>query len=788
MNIQIKKSIKDLRLNFSRTILVVLALVVGLIGVGATTISYVIATNDLNESFLKTNPFHVEMTSKDFNLLELDNFRKRPEIQSAEFRDFAADRVEVFPDKWVPLMIYGVEDFNNFNLAEFYVEEGDKTPKTGTMLIERDGKKISNLQLSSIANIRTGKGKFIKIPISGISFDPVQAPSSQDHIIYSYVDKKTFTNITGRESNERLIFRLKNIKTKDDIEKLTQAILDDFKAYGIKVEKIVIPKPNTHPHQWQLNTILFLKGSIGFLAFLIGAVLVWQLMSAILASQIRQIGILKAIGASNVQVIRIYLMMVLILGAIASIIAIPLSVKFGYAFAQFVAYQLNFDILTTSLPTYLYFYLIAVAILLPILTSLPAILKGVKIPVNEAINDYGILLKKTSNKVNFLSALPLSKSTILAFGNTLRRKNRLAITVLTLGLGVAIFNTGFNVQQSIINMLYDQSKTLKYDVQITLKEPVAPDEAMRPFLSLQNIKNIQTRGGAKGFIQTGLVQTSSEATIFSLPHDTNLFKPEVLQGHWLQKSDEPEIVINQKILETFENAVIGNYYNLSIKGKLLKVKLVGIIKEFGLGRIYIDKEIFNKHINPDNLVKSILLVAKNNSLEKIIKLEKNIEEVLALSMLSVSNVESQSGRMKVLYDHLNVILVMLLVMAFAVLVVGTLGMASAMSINIIERTREIGVLRAIGATPKMIYKLFVTEGRIIGVLSTVLGFILAWPLSIAASGFFGNLIMSTPFEFAVSVRGVVITIVVVFVFSFIASLIPASKAVKISAREALSYG
>lgn len=411
MNVKLKKAFRDLQINHARTVLVVLALVIGLWGIGSIIVSYVILKNDLNENFLRTKPSHVIVTSKDFDRLDLAAFRNRSEIESAEFRDLSKERIEILPNKWVALWIFGVEDFNHFNLAEFYHEKGKKVPDHGTMIIERDGKKISNLRIGSLARVRAGDGKLIEVPITGISFDPVQAPTSQDHFIYSYVDKKTYTNITGNAANKRLVFRLKNVNTKKDIQALTVTILNDFKYIGIAVDKVKIPLPNEHPHQWQLNTLLFLEGSIGFLAFLMGAVLVWQLMGAVLAQQVRQIGILKAIGASRVQVFKIYLTMVLLLGVVASIIAIPLAVISGYAFADFVSNQLNFNVLTTTLPIHMYLYLTAAGILLPILASLPALLKGTKVTVLDAMNDYGIQQNEANNKVSKIAKLSLSNST-----------------------------------------------------------------------------------------------------------------------------------------------------------------------------------------------------------------------------------------------------------------------------------------------------------------------------------------------------------------------------------------
>ena len=146
-------------------------------------------------------------------------------------------------------------------------------------------------------------------------------------------------------------------------------------------------------------------------------------------------------------------------------------------------------------------------------------------------------------------------------------------------------------------------------------------------------------------------------------------------------------------------------------------------------------------------------------------------------------------RVKVIYAHLNIILTIIVFLALTVLVVSALGMASATGINIMERTREIGVLRAIGATPKMIYRLFVAEGMIISVASVFLGLLLSWPLSSAASPVFGNLMLGdgASLRFAFSANGFWITLVATVVFGWLASRIPARRAIKVSTREALAY-
>ncbi|MEP7190634.1 MAG: FtsX-like permease family protein, partial [Roseiflexaceae bacterium] len=481
--------------------------------------------------------------------------------------------------------------------------------------------------------------------------------------------------------------------------------------------------------------------------------------------------------------------MVLIFGAVSSVIAIPLAVMSGYAFANFVAKTINFEILTTTLPMDVYVYLIGAGVLLPILVSIPALLKGVNVSVRDALSDYGIRQDAYAAKTGVVAKLPLSNRAVLALRNTMRRKQRLAITVATMALGVAIFSTGFNVRQALVVFLTDTRNSMKHDVQVVFKDQIPLEQALAPFRSVSNISRIEAWNGGRGRIQTGRISTTNGIGIVALPYDTDLITWDVIEGRWLQPSDENEIVMNQQAAETFGNPVIGKYYPIDIKGKLVNVKLVGIVKEFEIAKIYIDKNQYDSLVNPEHLINSLMFVAKDNDYSNIITLKKDIENVIAPTDFTILYVLSQAERAKIIYDHLNIILTMIALLSLLVLVVGALGMASATGINIMERTREIGVLRAIGATPNMIYGLFAAEGLVISIASILLGLLLAWPLSIAASAFFGDLILGSgvPLDFAFSALGFGLTLAVTLTFGWLASRIPARRAIRVSTREAISY-
>jgi putative ABC transport system permease protein len=536
-----------------------------------------------------------------------------------------------------------------------------------------------------------------------------------------------------------------------------------------------------------LNTLLFMEGSIGFLAFFLGAVLVSQLMAAILARQIRQIGILKSIGASRFQVFQMYLAMALVLGLISGSIAIPLAIQSGFGYAYFVADILNFEVLTTSLPHRLYWYLIAASLLLPALLSLPAILRGTRISVREALGDYGIQQETGARKYRMLKNLPLPKIVVLAFENTLRRRKRLAVTIVAMALGVAIFNTGFNVQQSLKDLLADVNNSMKHDVQVVLINQIPKEEAVKYFSGIDNIGRVETWNGGRGAMQNMIVATDAGVGIIALPYNSDLLAFRSIQGRWLSNPAEPEIVMNQEAAALYDHPAIGGYHTLSVRGNTLKAKLVGIVEELEKPKIYITQEQYDAFANPDHHINSLMFVARDKSYDKVLALKKGIEKAIEPTNLQVLYVMMQAERVKIIYDHLKIIFVTIVFFALLVLVVSAIGMASATSINIMERTREIGVLRAIGATPGTIYNLFVAEGMIVSVISIVLGLLLSWPLSIVASKFFGDLMLEVALRYSFSTSGFVVTMIATMLFGWLASRIPARRAVQVSTREALSY-
>ena len=126
-------------------------------------------------------------------------------------------------------------------------------------------------------------------------------------------------------------------------------------------------------------------------------------------------------------------------------------------------------------------------------------------------------------------------------------------------------------------------------------------------------------------------------------------------------------------------------------------------------------------------------------------------------------------------------------MALLVAVVGGLGLSGTMSINVMERTREIGVMRAVGANDRAILRIVLVEGVIIGLISWVLAIVVAYPIGLGLSNIVGTLFLESEMTYIYSIPGAIGWLGAVLLIALLAGTIPARGASRLSVRETLAY-
>ena len=138
-------------------------------------------------------------------------------------------------------------------------------------------------------------------------------------------------------------------------------------------------------------------------------------------------------------------------------------------------------------------------------------------------------------------------------------------------------------------------------------------------------------------------------------------------------------------------------------------------------------------------------------------------------------------------ESLDILVTFLLIMALLTASVGSMGLAGTMSMNVLERTREIGIMRSIGAKDSVIMHTVIVEGVVIGLISFAMAVVLSIPFTYLLSTIISVTIFETPIKVVFTLIGYGIWLALVLVLSTIASILPARNAARLTIREVLAY-
>jgi putative ABC transport system permease protein len=219
-------------------------------------------------------------------------------------------------------------------------------------------------------------------------------------------------------------------------------------------------------------------------------------------------------------------------------------------------------------------------------------------------------------------------------------------------------------------------------------------------------------------------------------------------------------------------------------------RIVGIYKMAGNAatpRVYANHEYFNRLTDQVGLVSELHVTTSPQDAETQTRVVRALEATLEQAGIPVAQVDTGlafRARQTAVFD---MIAYFLLAMALMIACVGGLGLMGMMSINVFERTREIGVMRAIGASSWQILQIVVVEGVFIGIISWILGALLSVPVTQALNSGVGAAMLTVPLDFTFGWNGLAGWLVWILALSALASLWPALRATRVSVREALAY-
>ncbi len=793
------KVFNDLSGNKTRTLLIVLSIAVGLFAVGIILSARSILSEGLAFSFAAIHPSSgtvrtIELFGEDF----LDSVRSMPEVQEADARRYISARVQVSSGEWKNITLFAMSDYNDIRVNRVTPQSGAWPPPKREILIERAALGVIDAQIGDTVRIKLPDDTQRELYIAGTAHDPAQLPAKFDGTPYGYVTFETLEWMGESYGFNELHVIATHPEDKSWAQQVINRVKDKAEKSGYTIPLSMTAEPGQLPLNDVLQAILLLMGALGVLSLILSIFLIVNTVSAILTQQKRQIGVMKAVGGSSAQVFGMYLVMVIAYGALALLVAIPLSIEGARALSRMLATFFNFDLPSMQIPREAFLIQVAVGLVLPVLASIYPFLASLRVSAAEAMSTYtlgkGRFGKSRIDRllsganVWFTRKAPI-RPLLLSLRNTFRSKGRLALTLITLTLGAATFISVFSVRASLSQTVDDMMQYYNFDILLTFDRAYRSQRVQQEALSVPGVTNTDT------WLQFPVRRVRPDGSesammyMFAPRADSSLvISPALTEGRWLLPGDDNAVVVGSSLFKEEKDLRLGDEIVLKVNGQKHPFKIVGVSlgNNFGV-IIYANKpyvaEVADRVGEADALMVTLNTHDAASVEAESDALEKHFESS-GLRVSAISTMTTERAEAEVIFDG---IVALLLVMAILLALVGGLGLMGTMSINVLERTREIGVLRAIGAPNRGVAQVFILEGIAIGLLSWLFGALLALPMSQGLSQAVGMAIMGAPLSFSFSVPGLWLWLAIVVLLSALASFIPARNASRLTVREVLAY-
>ncbi len=385
-------------------------------------------------------------------------------------------------------------------------------------------------------------------------------------------------------------------------------------------------------------------------------------------------------------------------------------------------------------------------------------------------------------------------------------KLRTALTVLGIGVGIGtilfLVSLGFGLQKTILEQITTSDALLSLDIFSESSSAIELDQKnLDKIESIPEVVNISPIATIPAQLEIGELSSGTMVNAVK-PSYFKLSGIQATQGNLFAESERNKIVISSAALKSFnisdDNETLGKI--VSIKLYLSKEKqeekniveeveevslindfeIVGIIEDESSSYVYVPFSDVN-HLNLPSFSRVKIKVSSQDEIESV------REKVIGMGF-SVSALSDTIDEANKIFQAVQIVLSLFGAVA---LIVSAIGMFNTMTIALLERTHEIGIMKSLGASNRDVWKMFLFEAAIIGFLGGVSGIFIGvmagklsnFGINKLASSLGGTEVnlFYTPNEF------IIIILAFSLIVGFLTGLYPARRASRLNPLDALRY-
>lgn len=788
----------DLWENKGRTLRVILIIAVGAFAVGVVIGGKQLITQDLTRTWRRSNPatigLEVDPPVNDEMIQTLANLRQVETVtgwmqETVEYRRQPNAR-------WQAATLVALDDYGEQDIRKIKLDAGQWPDRK---MMGRQRGRVFDIGEQIELNI---DDTVYPVTFNGILYNVALPPSFVVPEPMFYTTRERFQQLTG-EPNYSLILATVPHYTPEKNQVAADLIQAELEKQGVAV-KPAIPSPGgfkvrtSHPDRFiaqdTMDGVFLILTTMAGLTLILGLFLVYNTMNAIIAQQVNQIGVMKAIGATFWQILFIYGTMIIVYAVLALLLAIPLGALGAHGLRlAIIQNRLNmvpgpFEISFNAVMAQT-----VVALLSPMVTAIMPIFSGARITVREAISSYGLggsdsLLDRLLARFD---ALP--RVIVLTLGNTFRNKKRVLLTQVTLVGAGMIFMMVIHTRLSLVYTFSEVIFSIfENNVMLDLQGEARIEEIKGLALTHSDVKAVEVWTIARGTARhKGEPESNedSDLTVRGLPMPTIIYRPKLRAGRWLTEKDDYAIVLNQALAADM-GVGVGDWITIDIPTKReSNWQVVGLLFEpLEQTTAVVPQRVLQRETRQVGEGQAIKIQTFQGDAATEAQVATDLRALYERRGydLIATTTDTAHRMIDQKVTQMAILLTLLTMMAMMIAVVGAIALSGTLAINVLERTREIGVMRAIGASAMAIAGQFVGEGLILGWLSWLLAIPLSYPVGWIVVTMISR-ILNIELVYQFSMAGIGYWLVIITVLAVIASWFPARKAAQTSVRDSLAY-
>ena len=769
-----RKSIADVTRRRLRTMLVVLGIAVGVLGLTAINIT----SNSLNESIaFSTNRSSAPDFS--FNVQAVDaslaaTLAGVPNVKTVQFDTEYNTRWHTSTTP-VSIGIVAYADFHDVKINTFELTSG-RLPGTGEVVMESSDRQLQNFAIGDRVSVETASG-LQQLRIVGTVRTLGQPGAGFLSFATAYMSADGLSRITGINSANHIDVQLRDTR---QVNATARALANVLRVHHVVIFSAFTPGSNTV--QTASNAVFAIMRVLAIIALILTSFLIINTVTTLIAEQIKIIGAMKALGGTRQKVMRSYLLSVSIYGVIGTILGIGLGIFAGYEFLLYLTNLFTLDLGAFQVPLSALLTSVAVGISVPLLAALLPLWLGTKITVREAMTSYGVSNGKHAPfRTPGQRTMWIPQTTRLGMRSMFRKRGRAVLTLVALMISGIAFLSVSATADSFTTGLNQFVDTYHMDA-LVATHPLPYDQLRAQILSVPNVARVERFDDQ--FVNTQGRQVDLEG----VETDTHLYHYRLLAGRWF-RGDEPGVLVISDLAAgklhvkvgdklTFSNATDSTTW--TIVGEVIdhNDSLAGGVAITTIDNLYAFAKL------PANLAAGFMIQARDSSPQAVERMANALDTTLTRSGAG-PNIRTVQQIMANNQDQFQIVTAILYAVSVIIGLVGLLGLFNTLTISVLERRREIGILRSMGASGWRVARVFWTEGISLAVVAWIAALVVGIPAAYAFVNFIGSVLLPLPFTFA----PITLAIMLVFILliATLASFAPALSAARVRVSDILRY-